>query len=390
MKKGILAGLAFLFLIAIAPCAKAGEPRRTVDDTPCDARATKAARSVLAYIASLSTGNANAAIAGQNCGHGSQIAEAANMMGYAAIMGDIAAKTKRYPGILGVDYEHDRIFTAEELDRCNAVLIDWWNKGGLVTINWSPQSPWLNDEVDLAKNPGSWSNTRNEGANLKGVDLDDLVDPSKPVHAIWHRKLDRVAAALGELQDSGVVVLWRPLQEMNGFWFWWGSAGAGGDGERYRRVWRDMYDYLTNEKGLHNILWVYSPCDRGSNPSADVKGAAWGYPGDEYVDIVAGTAYNDELAFADYGEYLAFGKPIAMAEYGAASWKNKAHTGSLDNRLYAQTIRKRYPAIAYWVCWHNWANGDGTSSWHSLNRNRFASECLERADVITRDELPDF
>ena len=40
--------------------------------------------------------------------------------------------------------------------------------------------------------------------------------PTMPIRAI--------ADALLELQKAGVVVLWRPMQEMNGNWFWWGIA----------------------------------------------------------------------------------------------------------------------------------------------------------------------
>jgi len=37
------------------------------------------------------------------------------------------------------------------------------------------------------------------------------------------RDLDAVAAELKLLQDVRVPVLWRPLHEANGRWFWWGD-----------------------------------------------------------------------------------------------------------------------------------------------------------------------
>ena len=90
-----------------------------------------------------------------------------------------------------------------------------------------------------------------------------------------------------ELQEAGVVVLWRPLHEAAGnygkwggtgkAWFWWGSEGP----EPYIALYRNMFDYFTNEKGLHNLIWVWNGQE-----------ADW-YPGDKYVDIVGYDIYDD-------------------------------------------------------------------------------------------------
>lgn len=363
------------------------EPRK-VDAIPSDPEASTATAAVLSFIAGHSTGKFSAVISGQNCGHGSQIADPANMMSYESIIGDLSAQTGKYPGMIGVDYEHDRIFTPAQLSACNAVLIDYWNKGGLVTINWAPHNPWLNDESDVINNYGVWTDTRNKGDNMKNVNLDDLVNPSKSVYAVWRTKLDRIADALAELQSSGVVVLWRPLQEMNGDWFWWGIATTGGSGAQYRKIYADMFEYFTKTKGLHNLLWVFSPCATGGYESPNILFCEDFYPGDAYVDVVAGTCYNDDLFIADYDRYLTFGKPVGMAELGASSGSDIAKSGSFDNRRYESIIRSDYPAVAYWVCWHNWDNGDGTYAWMSLNKNKYAKECLGSGGVITRDEIP--
>ncbi len=115
---------------------------------------------------------------------------------------------------------------------------------GLVTVNWSPQNPWINNESDIINNPGHPSKTRNKDDNMKNVDLNRLVDPADPVNKIWRKKPDRIADALGELKDAGVVVLWRPMQEMNGIWFWWGIASHPHNPEPYIKVYRDMFEYI--------------------------------------------------------------------------------------------------------------------------------------------------
>ncbi len=55
----------------------------------------------------------------------------------------------------------------------------------------------------------------------------------------------------------------------------------------YKSVWMDLFNYMTNTKNLHNLLWIYSPDQGAPNPSMY-------YPGDDYVDIVALDVYVDD------------------------------------------------------------------------------------------------
>lgn len=374
--------LALALLGAASP-----ESPREIDSVPADPEATVGARRVLAYLAELSDERSGVALVGQNCGHGSQIADGSNPMGYRALVETLAERTGRYPAVLGVDYEHDRIFTPAELARCNAVLVAHWRAGGLVTVNWSPHNPLANDETDIAARAGTWSDTRVRPDGTNAVRLQDLLDPATKAGAAWRRKLDRVADALRELQDAGIVVLWRPLQEMNGFWFWWGNDGSPEAGAAYRALWREMRRYLTEERGLHNLLWVYSPCSYADRREKGVLPPEACYPGDDAVDVVAGTVYADSLRVADYEAYRSFGKPVALAEYGSTIGGRKALAGSFDGNAYVDRIRKDYPAIAYWVAWHDWDNGNGTFERHALVSGAGAARLMVREEAITREEI---
>ncbi len=374
--------LPILAALAVA-CSTTPRGPRAVDASPTNPDATPAAKAVLAYLAAHSTGEFQGTVVGQNAGHGDQIADANNtLMGFDALVGALHEDTGEWVGMVGVDYEHDLVFRPEQLAAANAVLIAHWERGGLVTINWAPQSPWLIDEADLSDgHQGVWTNTRSQGgANLADVDLDALVNPSSAIFPVWRRKLDRIATALAQLRDAGVVVLWRPMQEMNGEWFWWGHGTYGNDGGPYRRVWQDMYRYFTEEKGLDNLLWVYSPADGGA------KAAAQNYPGADYVDVVGPTCYGNALRPGRWGSYLEFGKPVGFAELGP----NDRGDGTFDNRSYLEAIRERYPEAAYFVAWHNWDWGDGTTAHMSLTENQHAAELLAAPGVITAAELPAF
>lgn len=55
----------------------------------------------------------------------------------------------------------------------------------------------------------------------------------------------------------------------------------------FKTVWIDLFNYMTNTKNLHNLLWIYAPDQSASNPSMY-------YPGDKYVDIAALDVYVDD------------------------------------------------------------------------------------------------
>lgn len=365
-------------VVASEPIASPVLAPKSVTSVANDPSVSADGAAVMKYLADLSTDKTAGVIAGQNMGHGNQVTLTSGLLGYEPLVGQLEKQTGELPGVIGVDYEHDLIFTPAQLSQTNAVLVNHWNKGGLVTINWSPQNPWLNDELNLAGNPGLWSNTRQQGGNMKDVNLADLLDPNKPVSLVWRRKLDRIAAGLQELQAAGVVVLWRPMQEMNWPLFWWGTSVNNPSGTAYANLWRDMHDYFTKTKGLHNLLWVYSPYSL-----YDVE---WAYPGADYVDVVSATSYDDTLTIPNYEKLVGFGKPVGMGELGAVGAAITAN-GSFDNREYANKLIKKYPAVAYWVSWHNWSWGDGSNAYMAIVSNQYAKELMTDQRTITVNRL---
>jgi mannan endo-1,4-beta-mannosidase len=68
------------------------------------------------------------------------------------------------------------------------------------------------------------------------------------------RDIDSVSEALAPLAEQDIPVLWRPLQEASGDWFWWGAAGP----EAYRWLWEVVYLRMTEYHGLHNLIWIWN------------------------------------------------------------------------------------------------------------------------------------
>lgn len=343
---------------------------------------------VVDFITSLSiASDFRGAISGQNAYHGDEITDDSYQRGYRTMIEALHDKTGEWPGIIGLDYEWARSFTPAQLSKANEILINYAHNGGIVMVTFTPQNPWVNDETDIVTNPGSGTGPSGTISSLPpDASLDDLLLPEKPVYASWKRKLDRIAGALLELKNAGVVVLFRPMQEMNGVWFWWGISSHRTDPEPYIRVYRAMHDYFTKDKGLDNLIWVYSPTSTYGNETVTnyvFRAVDWAYPGDNYVDIIAGTNYADDMSISDYGAYIKMGKPLGIAEYGPNSEGPYLKSGTWDLSRIIERIKNDYPRIAFWVCWHSYP----WSSW-SMVSNLNADILLADPFVINRDDLP--
>jgi len=261
-------------------------------------------------------------------------------------------KTNHWPAMIGLDYA-DFAKGGLEYKTVNRVAAEYARQGGLVTISAHLYNP---------------ANPKGGGLRDQGVDLEKILTPGNEAHDRWMKELDSMAAGLRELQDAGVVVLWRPLHEMNGGWFWWG----GKDPATFIRVWRHMFDYFTTTQGLDNLLWVYSP-NHGE------KTAAY-YAGDRYVDIVGLDAYTD---FVDpehirgYDAVARLPKPFGFTEFGPHGPHNPP--GDYDYVRFIDGVRKHFSRTTFLLAW--------SAKW-SLGRNRNAKQLLEHPWLVNREELP--
>ena len=140
--------------------------------------------------------------------------------------------TGKFPAIRGQDYIHERSNKRE-----NQLAIEWWKAGGIPTIMWHWGAP-----------------SKGEGYNQSKmtIDIDRCFEPGTPEHTAMWGDLKRIADHLTELRDANVPVLWRPMHEFDGGWFWYGKGG----GERFVRLWRTMFDYFAKERKLNNLIWV--------------------------------------------------------------------------------------------------------------------------------------
>ena len=128
--------------------------------------------------------------------------------------------TGKTPAILGLDfieYSPSRVAHGSS-SKATDLAIAYWNAGGIVTFCWHWNAP----EKYLT---GEWySGFR---AEQTSIDLAKIMDGGdQEGYDLLMEDIDAIAKQLQILQDAGVPVLWRPLHEASGGWFWWGASGA--------------------------------------------------------------------------------------------------------------------------------------------------------------------
>ncbi len=219
----------------------------------------------------------------------------------------VAATTGRLPSIMGGDllsYSPQEVLHGSHPEKADEVgrLIAASKAGYIVTLSWHWCSP--SGLMDSKEKPW-WRGFYTDSTNF---DLEStLADPASADYATMLSDIDAIAVQLRRLQDAHVAVLWRPLHEASGGWFWWGAKGP----KPFVQLWRLLYDRLTNVDGIHNLIWVYT----GDGDTA------W-YPGDAYADVVGIDAYPKDLRdpqsllWADLRRSYGDRKLLAISEFG--------------------------------------------------------------------------
>ena len=229
-----------------------------------------------------------------------------------------------------------------------SVAEEWWRQGGIVGCMWHWNVP-ANNGTDYTCTPG----TQPGETSFDPAKVDD---PSSDEYKRMIRDIDQVAGYLGQMQQAGIPVVWRPLHEASGniydfeggkAWFWWGAAGA----DAYKKLWRLMYDRMVNHHKLNNLIWVWT---------SQVGDSTW-YPGDEYVDVIGRDNYK-ALQYPLMKEYNTLAarypdKIIALAECG---------NGDEVNMALWSKIWERGSRWCWFMPWYDYHYNAGQSDTHKF------------------------
>lgn len=288
--------------------------------------------------------------------------------------------TGKWPALNFFDFIHLPFSPSNWIDYSNITEVYNWHKnGGIVGCMWHWNMP-TNDGQDWTCTPGT-------GNKETGFDVRKIFEPESAEYKQMMNDIDKVASTLKKLNQRKIPVLWRPLHEAGGMWFWWGL-----DADACNELWRVMYKRF-HEAGLNNLIWVWTSAAAWNRPYSE--GYKW-YPGDEYVDIVGIDIYNNSSASNIYSTCYKMlrkkspDKLIALTECGSLApisqqWKAGARwlyfAPWYDYERTNKTSSEAFKSTEHQHCNVEWWN-DAFSNDYVLTRDEFKRDLQTRVNAV--------
>ena len=276
----------------------------------------------------------------------------------------VQATTGKRPAIVAMDlydYSSSPVAAYGQPNGTTERYLTWSRSGngrGITSLIWHWRAP---ANLNNPKDPSGAFYTANTSFNFAAA----LADTASTNYHLLLTDIDLIAAQLKKFQDAGVPVLWRPLHETPGTFFWWGNQGPAA----FKQLWQLLYTRLTVHNQLHNLIWVYSINDM---PNAD-----W-YPGDAYVDV----------ASADIYQSTATPNPTVNISGNWAAMQNLVAPRKLVALSETESLVNPDQVRGYATWWSWFAAWQG-----SYIRNQpvsFLKSLYNDRDILTQDELADW
>ena len=173
----------------------------------------------------------------------------------------IYENTSNYPAVRFGDMNsysiNSSVKPSPENDEISAA-INWAENGGIVGYMWHWRAPLYENEF--------YSEKTSVDLSLAVTDIDVALMSSDEIESLYQEgmltaetvtllyDIDNVSQQLSRLRDKKIPVLWRPLHEASGDWFWWGDSGP----EAYKWLWNVLYRRQTEFHHLNNLIWIWS------------------------------------------------------------------------------------------------------------------------------------
>ena len=267
----------------------------------------------------------------------------------------VYGETGKYPALNCFDFIHHIFSPANWIDYTNTSVVEnWWSNNGLVAIMWHWNVP--------ANDTDKYSFYYGTASDKTLFDVSKVSDVNSAEYKLMIKDIDIIASYLKLLQAKKIPVIWRPLHEASGGWFWWGAKGA----DPLKKLWKLMFDRLTEYHQLDNLIWVWTSEGNDSD---------W-YPDEDYVDIVGRDIYSEKnphasqlTEFNKVKTIVSGKKMIALSECGGIPDPNQMFEKG-DTWLWFMPWYGEHTRTEKW---------NGAAYWKTVMDNSY---------VITRDEMP--
>lgn len=284
------------------------------------------------------------------------------------------------PAIMGFDF-----LFAQGTDEPDFTQIEeaikWHNEqNGIVAFCWHWKVP-VDISNDNVKGTAFYSD------EIRNFSLENAVTPGTKEYEVVIKDIDTIALYLQRLESAGVPVIWRPLHEASGSWFWWGLKGKDDYNKQlYQKLWYMLYDRLENYHKLTNLIWVWN----GQSVAMTVNANTYDISG---IDVYPDREDHSEqpLKYSNLAKITDSAKMTALTEVGYIPDPEKVFAE--DSEV---TWLYYMPWCSEFVCAAS-ASGaiitklGGTPS---VNTERMSEEFLVNTfnndKVITLSKLPDF
>jgi len=264
----------------------------------------------------------------------------------------LRTNTGKYPALLGLDLmNHTRNYSWFDKNVLINEATSWYANHGMLALCWHWRDPLrITEEFYTEKTT---------------FNVARISDTLSVEYKAMVSDIDLVAVWLKALQNANLPILFRPLHEASGKWFWWGAKGP----EPCKALWKLIFNRLTVTHGIHNLIWVWTTDSKDDNLD-------W-YPGDEYVDILGVDIYSQNgdhssqiLTFDKIRESFGGRKLITLSENGVMPDPDNLAEDS-----------------AGWSWFMTW-NGDFVRN-AAINPLSLWQKIMDHPYVLTRDEMPD-
>ena len=206
-------------------------------------------------------------------------------------------------GMLGTGHDREQINAA----------IDWSvYMHGIVGLMWEWNAPGTDsvyaEDADFSFHAALRRIKPEKLAAMTPEELQESVESgavAKEVQMLLN-DIDETAGSLQKLANMRIPVLWRPLHEASGEWYWWGASGR----DAYQKLWVLLYHRLTDYHKLNNLIWIWNgqsgsylvPEDTYEIASADVyldERMEFGSRYEQFVSLAQITGARKMLALSE-------------------------------------------------------------------------------------------
>lgn len=277
----------------------------------------------------------------------------------------IYEETGRYPAIRFSDLMG---YTSEEIPETDEIAAaeKWWSEGGIPGFVWHWAAPM--DESSFYSSETEFDlSAAVTSLDISLLDFEKIADlcdnrlvSEECVELV--RDIDLVAEKLKILAEKDVPVLFRPLNEASGGWFWWGK-----DKDSYLWLWELLYTRFTEYHGLNNLIWIWN-----------AQSPDW-YVGDKLCDMISADIYDSSSTERQINAFISLNeisksKPVALSE--------------CDKILSPETLARDKTMWSFFGFWSGDYIIDGSGN---LNEKHISNDALRtvynNSLILTRDDL---